>query len=43
MSATENMRFFFKGIEIDGKTREYIKKRLETLDKFAENILKSQV
>ncbi|KKP97391.1 MAG: Ribosomal subunit interface protein [Candidatus Moranbacteria bacterium GW2011_GWD2_36_12] len=43
MSATENMRFFFKGIEIDGKTREYIKKRLETLDKFAENILKSEV
>lgn len=43
MSATENMRFFFKGIEIDERTRDYIEKRLGTLDKFLDNILKSEV
>jgi ribosomal subunit interface protein len=32
------MRFLFKGVDVDLKTREYIEKRLETLDKFIENI-----
>lgn len=43
MSTTENMRFFFKGVEVDDKTRDYVEKRLSTLDKFIENILKSEV
>ena len=43
MSAVENMRFFFKGVAIDVKTRQYIEKRLGTLDKFLENITKSEV
>lgn len=43
MSATENMRFFFKGIELDERTREYVEKKIETLDKFTDNILKSEV
>ncbi|EKE18802.1 MAG: ribosome-associated factor Y [uncultured bacterium] len=43
MSTTENMRFFFKGLEIDQTTREYIEKRLSTLDKFIDNIIKSEV
>lgn len=43
MSTTENMRFFFKGVEIDVTTKEYIEKRLSTLDKFIDNILKSEV
>lgn len=43
MSAVENMRFFFKGIEVDDRTRSYIEKRLSTLDKFTDNILKSEV
>lgn len=43
MSAMENVRFFFKGVEIDERTRLYIEKRLSTLDKFIENILKLEV
>lgn len=43
MTVTENMRFFFKGLEIDIATREYIEKRLTSLDKFIENITKSEV
>lgn len=43
MSTTQNMRFFFKGVEIDDKTRGYIEKRLTTLDKFLDNITKSEV
>ena len=43
MSTTENMRFFFKGLEVDALTRAYIEKRLGTLDKFIDNILKSEV
>ncbi len=43
MSTTENMRFLFKGVEVDGKTRDYIEKRLSTLDKFIENITLSEV
>ena len=43
MSTTENMRFFFKGLDVDAMTRDYIEKKLSTLDKFIENILKSEV
>lgn len=43
MSTTENMRFFFKGIAVDVKTRQYIEKKLEALDKFIDNIVKSEV
>ena len=43
MSTTENMSFFFKGLEIDERTREYVEKRLSTLDRFVENILKAEV
>lgn len=43
MSTTENLRFFFKGLEIDDKTRDYIEKRIKTLDKFADKILRSEV
>jgi ribosomal subunit interface protein len=43
MATTENMRFFFKGLEIDLPTRDYIEKRLDTMDKFIENITKSEV
>ncbi len=37
------MRYLFKGIQIDERTRDYIEKRLETLDKFMENILATEV
>ena len=43
MSTTENMRFFFKGLGVDALTRAYVEKRLSTLDKFIDNILKSEV
>ena len=43
MSTTENMRFFFKGVEIDALQKGYIEKRLSTLDKFVDNIIKSEV
>lgn len=43
MSTTENMRFFFKGVAVDEVTRGYIEKRISTLDKFIDNILKSEV
>lgn len=43
MSTTENMRFFFKGVEIDETQRAYIEKRISTLDKFVDNIIKSEV
>jgi ribosomal subunit interface protein len=39
----ENVKFFFKGVEIDEKTKDYVKKRLKTLDKFIEGILKVEV
>lgn len=43
MTTTENMRFLFKGLAVDDVTREYIEKRLSTLDKFVDDILKSEV
>jgi ribosomal subunit interface protein len=43
MGTKENVKFFFKGLEIDERTREYIEKRLSTLDKFIENVIKAEV
>lgn len=34
---TENVRYLFKGVEIDDRTREYVEKRLQTIDKFLEH------
>lgn len=41
--ATSNMRFLFKGVEVDERTREYVSKRLETIGKMTENILQTEV
>jgi|GEM_PF-395933 len=44
MSTTENLRFLFKGVVVDQRTREYIEKRLSSLDKkFMEEVLKTEV
>ncbi|HEX8974496.1 MAG TPA: ribosome-associated translation inhibitor RaiA [Patescibacteria group bacterium] len=43
MATTENMKFVFKGVEVDGRTRDYIEKRLSGLDKFIDNILQADV
>ena len=44
MSTTENLRFLFKGIEVDQKTRDYIEKRLTSLDKkFMEEVTSTEV
>jgi putative sigma-54 modulation protein len=43
MSTTENIKYLFKGIQIDERTRDYIEKRISTLDKFIENILKTEI
>ncbi|HMN19011.1 MAG TPA: ribosome-associated translation inhibitor RaiA [Candidatus Moranbacteria bacterium] len=41
--ATSNMRFLFKGVEVDERTREYVSKRLESIGKMTENILQTEV
>lgn len=38
-----NYKFFFKGVKIDGRTREYIEKRLNSLNKLLEKILLIEV
>lgn len=38
-----NIRFFHNGLEIDDRTEDYIKKRLEKIEKFAKNILEYEV
>jgi len=43
MITEKSVKFLFRGVQIDGQTREYIEKRLSTLDKFIENILKAEV
>ena len=42
-NTTQNLRFLFKGVKVDQQTRAYIEKRLSTLDKFIDNVLKSEV
>lgn len=43
MITEKNTKFFYKGVEIDERTKDYVEKRLSTLDKFIENILKTEV
>ena len=43
MTATENIKYLFKGIAIDERTQDYIEKRLSTLDKFIDNVLKAEI
>ncbi len=44
MSTTENLRFLFKGVVVDQTARDYVEKRLSTLDKkFMEEVLKTEV
>ena len=43
MITEKSVKFLFKGVQIDEQTREYVEKRLSTLDKFIENILKAEV
>jgi ribosomal subunit interface protein len=43
MPVTENVRFLYKGIEIDDRTKGYIEKRLQSIDKLLEKILQTEV
>lgn len=38
-----NMRFLFKGVRIDDRTEEYIRKRLGTIERILKNILHVEV
>jgi ribosomal subunit interface protein len=38
-----NYKFFFKGVRIDERTEEYIKKRLNSLEKLLDKILQIEV
>lgn len=38
-----NIRFLFKGVTIDERTREYVEKRLGSLEKISNNILQIEV
>src|SRR4030043_1840366 len=38
-----NMRLFFKGVKIDDRTEDYIRKRLLALDKLLKKILRVEV
>lgn len=40
---TDNMRYLYRGVEVDERTKGYVEKRLMVLDKFAENILQVEV
>lgn len=40
---TENVRMLYKGLQVDERTQEYIEKRLSTLDRFIDNIIKAEV
>lgn len=43
-STTENVRFLFKGVEVEKKTRDYIEKHLSSLDnKFMEDVTLTEV
>ena len=43
MAATENVRFLFKGLKVDDSTRDYIEKRLTSLDKVSDKITHTEV
>lgn len=42
-SVTNNVRFFTKGVEIDDRTKEYIIKRLGSLDKILQKVIQTEV
>ena len=39
----DNIRFMSKGVEVDDRTKEYILKRIETLDKFVDNVIQTEI
>lgn len=43
MSTTDNVRYFYKGLEIDDRTREYVEKRLKSIDRLLENVLQTEI
>ena len=40
---TENVRMLYKGLQIDERTKGYIEKKLQTLDKFLDNVVQTEV
>ena len=40
---TDNMRYLYRGVEVDERTKEYIEKRLVALDKLLENITQVEI
>jgi len=40
---TENMRYLYRGVKVDKRTKDYIEKRLVKLDEILENILQAEV
>mgnify|MGYP001114266665 FL=1 len=43
IASPNNVRFLYKNVEIDERTRDYILKRLEGVDKVVDNILHKEV
>ena len=43
IESKDNVRFLYKGVKIDDKTKEYILKRLAQLDKVTEKVLLQEV
>ncbi len=43
MTQENSFRIFFKGVKIDERTEDYIKKRLATLEKLLDKILRVEV
>lgn len=40
---TENVRYLFKGVEIDEKTRAYIERKIQTIDHFTNHAQQAEV
>lgn len=43
MTQTNSFRIFFQGVKIDERTEDYIKKRLATMEKILDKILRVEV
>lgn len=43
IASPNNVRFLYKNVEIDERTKDYILKRLEGVDKVVDNILQKEV
>lgn len=43
VASANNVRFMYKNVKIDDKTRDYILKRLESVDKIIEIILQKEI